>query len=113
MWGIFVRPDSTIQSVSDLKGKTIGISRYGSGSHLMSYVLADQQEWRVDDGDLTFEVVHNIQGLREGIKEKKIDAFLWENFMTKPHVDSGELRKVTTLKIDWRLALSRLLGLAL
>ncbi len=42
-WGIFVHPDAKdIQSVSDLKGKTVGISRFGSGSHLMSFVLADQ-----------------------------------------------------------------------
>eukprot|EP01119_Soliformovum_irregulare_P024098 TRINITY_DN8570_c0_g1_i10.p1 TRINITY_DN8570_c0_g1~~TRINITY_DN8570_c0_g1_i10.p1 ORF type:complete len:390 (-),score=122.92 TRINITY_DN8570_c0_g1_i10:616-1785(-) len=100
-WGIFVKPDSSIQSIADLKGKTIGISRIGSGSHLMSYVLADQQEWKVDDGDLKFEILNNITGLKEGIRDGKCDAFMWEQFMTKPYVDSGELRKIGVIVTPW------------
>jgi hypothetical protein len=40
-WAVVTGPQSPINSIDELKGKVIGISRYGSGSHLMSFVLAD------------------------------------------------------------------------
>ena len=43
-----------------------GISRQGSGSHLMSFVLAEQKEWNVDSGELKFEILNNIHGLVDG-----------------------------------------------
>lgn len=97
-WGIFVSPTSDIQSVDDLRGKVIGISRYGSGSHLMSFVLADQKEWNIEQGDLKFEIANNIDGLVEGIHTSKFHAFMWEQFMTKPYVDQGKLKKVGSTK---------------
>lgn len=60
----------------------------------MSFVLADQQDWNVERGDLKFEVANNISGLKDGIRNGTFDAFMWETFMTKPYVDSGELKKV-------------------
>lgn len=37
----------------------------------------------------------------KGIKSGKIDAFLWEEFTTKPYVDSGELRKIGCITTPW------------
>ncbi len=34
-----------LDSVADLKGTRVGVSRIGSGSYVMSYVLADQNGW--------------------------------------------------------------------
>ena len=36
------------QSVADLEGTPIGISRIGSGSQTMAYVMAQQQGWSTD-----------------------------------------------------------------
>ena len=41
-WGIHVPYQSNIQKMNDLKDKVFAISREGSGSHLMSFVKADQ-----------------------------------------------------------------------
>mmetsp|Transcript_20025 Transcript_20025/g.46793 ORF Transcript_20025/g.46793 Transcript_20025/m.46793 type:complete len:80 (+) Transcript_20025:175-414(+) len=43
-WGLHVRNDvEKFQSTDDLKNATFGISRFTSGSHLMSYVMASQK----------------------------------------------------------------------
>jgi len=34
-----------INGIGDLQGKKVGVSRIGSGSYVMSFVLADQQKW--------------------------------------------------------------------
>ena len=44
-WAISAGSPSAIHSTGDLKGGTFAISRYGSGSHLMAYVLAMQRGW--------------------------------------------------------------------
>ena len=45
IWGIHVAESSDYENIEDLKGKTAAISRYGSGSHLMAYVNAENQNW--------------------------------------------------------------------
>ena len=40
---------SGVNSVEDLKHQTIAVSRFTSGSHLMTCVLAAQRGWRQDD----------------------------------------------------------------
>lgn len=42
-WAAVAAPDSKIESLKDLKGKTFGISRFGSGSHIQSFVLASNE----------------------------------------------------------------------
>ena len=39
---------SEYQSITDLEGTPIGISRLGSGSQTMAYVMALQQGWATD-----------------------------------------------------------------
>jgi len=101
IWGVSVSPKSadTIKTLADLHGKRIGISRFGSGSHTMSYVMANLNH--IDSKDFTFVVKSNFEGLRQGIRDNEIDAFLWETFMTKPYYDSGVLRKLGEIKTPW------------
>lgn len=98
-WGIHVAAQAPHQSVEDLEGKTFGISRYTSGSHLMAYVNARQQGW--DTAQLQFEVVGNFEGARLAMQEGRIDAFMWEKYTTKPTVDSGEWRRVGVCVTPW------------
>jgi ABC-type nitrate/sulfonate/bicarbonate transport system substrate-binding protein len=99
-WGIHVDAKSDYNSLEDLKGTKAAISRYGSGSHLMSYVNAEQNNWDLES-DLKFEVIKNLEGAVEGLTSGKADYFMWEKFTTKPLVDNGTFRRVGNLPSPW------------
>jgi cyclopropane fatty-acyl-phospholipid synthase-like methyltransferase/ABC-type nitrate/sulfonate/bicarbonate transport system substrate-binding protein len=100
-WAVVTGPQSPTNSIDELKGKIIGISRFGSGSHLMSFVMADQKGWNVEAGDLTFAVNNDFAGLRTGVQSGATNAFMWETFMTKPYVDRKELKKIGEVVTPW------------
>ncbi len=99
LWGIHVAQASEFESVASLEGGIVAISRFGSGSHLMSFVLAEQQKWLT--GTLKFEVVHTIEGAIEALQNEKADYFLWERFTTKPLVDKGIFRRLGDCPTPW------------
>ncbi|UOX33395.1 substrate-binding domain-containing protein [Flavobacterium sediminilitoris] len=99
IWGIHVAKNSTFNSINDLENKKAAISRFGSGSHLMSYVNAQNNNW--DTSNLQFEIVNTIDGAVEALTSEKADYFMWERFMTKPLVDSGVFRKITDCPTPW------------
>tara|TARA_R110002050_G_scaffold24240_4_gene64831 strand:- start:9006 stop:9866 length:861 start_codon:yes stop_codon:yes gene_type:complete len=99
LWGIHVAAKSDYKALSDLKNKTAAISRYGSGSHLMAYVNAQNQGW--DTNELKFEVVDNLNGAVTSLTEGKSDYFMWERFTTKPLVDQGVFRRITDCPTPW------------
>lgn len=99
-WGIHVAHNSNYKSIEDIKGTKAAISRYGSGSHLMSYVNAENNDWNLEK-DLNFEVIKNLEGAIDGLTEKKADYFMWEKFTTKPLVDNGTFRRIGNLPTPW------------
>jgi len=99
LWGIHVPADSSYQKIEDLEGKIHAISRLGSGSHLMAYVNAHQQNWNLTD--LKFEIINNLIGARKALKNHQADAFLWEKYTTQPFVDNGEFRRVGVCPTPW------------
>lgn len=99
LWGIHVSAESSFDEVSQLKGKTAAISRYGSGSELMSYVNAAAQGW--PNESIAFEVVHTIDGAIEALSSGSADYFLWERFMTQPIVDRGIFRRIGVCPTPW------------
>ncbi|MFT4849863.1 MAG: sulfonate transport system substrate-binding protein [Sediminicola sp.] len=100
IWGIHVAQSSNYKSIEDLKGTTAAISRYGSGSHLMAYVNAENQNWDISK-DLGFQVIDNLDGAVQSLPHGEGDYFMWEKFMTKPHVDNGTFRKVGECPTPW------------
>lgn len=100
IWGIHVAYDSPYKTIEDLKGKKAAISRYGSGSHLMAYINAQNNNWDLDK-DLNFEVIKNLDGAVEGLINGKADYFLWEKFTTKPIVDDGKFRRISNCPSPW------------
>lgn len=78
-----------INSVSDLKGGKLGISRIGSGSYVMGFVLAEKQGWlKADEEPFEFKILNDFKRLRDGVNDGTADAFMWEIFTTKsvaPH----------------------------
>mgnify|MGYP003672374401 CR=1 FL=1 len=99
-WGIHVANSSSYKTINDIKGTKAAISRYGSGSHLMSYVNAENNNWDLEN-DLKFEVIKNLDGAVEGLTEGKADYFMWEKFTTKPLVDDGTFRRIANLPSPW------------
>ncbi|MFN3754041.1 substrate-binding domain-containing protein [Flavobacterium sp.] len=99
IWGIHVGANSSYQTLSDLENTKAAISRYGSGSHLMSYVNAQNQNWNTEQ--LQFEIVHTIDGAVEALTNGSADYFMWERFMTKPLVDKGVFRRIADCPTPW------------
>lgn len=99
-WGVHVAQNSTYKTVEDLKGTKAAISRYGSGSHLMAYINAQNHNWDLEK-DLDFEVIKNLDGAVEGLTNGKGDYFLWEKFTTKPLVDRGVFRRIDNCPSPW------------
>jgi ABC-type nitrate/sulfonate/bicarbonate transport system substrate-binding protein len=100
IWGIHTASDSKHHSIEDLKGSRAAISRFGSGSHLMAYVNAENQGWDINS-DLKFEVIKNLDGAVEGLTSGKADYFMWEKFTTKPLVDNGTFNCVGDCPTPW------------
>ena len=98
-WGIHVPFRSSIQTMDDLKDKTFAISREGSGSHLMSYVKADQEGWETDN--LKFNVVGDIYGGLWALEHNEAQAFLWEKYTTFPHTEQEKCRFIDEVVTPW------------
>jgi len=99
IWGIHVGANSDFKKLADLKNGKVAISRYGSGSHLMAYVNAQNQGW--DTKSLQFEIVNTLDGAVEALTNGTADYFMWERFMTKPIVDKGIFRRVADCPTPW------------
>ena len=99
IWGIHVDFNSKYFSINDLQNKKAAISRFGSGSHLMSMVNASNQGWIIDN--LQFEIVNTIDGAVNSLASQESDYFMWEKFMTKPLVDAEIFRKIADCPTPW------------
>jgi ABC-type nitrate/sulfonate/bicarbonate transport system substrate-binding protein len=98
-WGLHFPADQTIKKLSDLNGKTFAISREGSGSHLMAYVKAQQEQWSLDE--LKFNVVGDVYGGIWALNNGEAQGFLWEKFTTSPFVDQGKCRLLDEVFTPW------------
>ncbi|KAF8899931.1 hypothetical protein CPB84DRAFT_1962592 [Gymnopilus junonius] len=98
-WAVITGTKSKFNSIEDLKETTIGISRYGSGSYTMAYVMALQQGWPTDG--LKFQVNNDVRGLIDSVNDGSTSAFMWEWFTTKPFVDAGEARFIGSVPTPW------------
>ncbi|MFN6014175.1 MAG: ABC transporter substrate-binding protein, partial [Flavobacteriales bacterium] len=98
-WGIHVPFNSDIKTVDQLKGQTFAISREGSGSHLMSYIKADQEGWNTDQ--LKFSVVGDIYGGLWALENNEAQAFLWEKYTTFPYAEQGKCRYIDEVVTPW------------
>jgi ABC-type nitrate/sulfonate/bicarbonate transport system substrate-binding protein len=99
VWGIHVAANSIYQTLSELENTKVAISRIGSGSQLMAYVNASNQNW--DTKNLQFEIVNTIDGAVEALTNGAADYFMWERFMTKPLVDKGIFRRIADCPTPW------------
>lgn len=98
-WGVHVSAKSDFKEIDELENATAAISRFGSGSHVMSYVQARQRDW--DTNALQFEVVNTLENAVEALTKGKADYFMWEHFTTKPIVDAGVFRRLGDFPTPW------------
>lgn len=98
-WGIHVPANHSIQKLSDLNASTFAISREGSGSHLMSYVLAKREGW--EPSALSFNVVGDVYGGLWSLNHGEADGFLWEKYTTQPFVDQAKCKRIGEVYTPW------------
>ncbi|MFM7006777.1 MAG: substrate-binding domain-containing protein [Flavobacteriales bacterium] len=98
-WGIHAPTDNSIAHLNDLDGATFAISREGSGSHLMSYVLAQREGWEPDA--LSFNVVGDVYGGLWALNHGEAQAFLWEKYTTQPFVDQLKCKRIGEVYTPW------------
>ncbi|KAH8890138.1 periplasmic binding protein-like II [Thozetella sp. PMI_491] len=96
------RPE--IASVESLQGGKIGISRIGSGSYVMGFVLADKNGWLSAPETKPysdFVILNNFKNLRDAVNSGEADFFMWEHFTSKRYYDSSEIRRVGEIYTPW------------
>src|ERR1700710_929963 len=73
-WAISTGKNRDINAVDQLKGGKIGVSRIGSGSYVMPFVLADGLGWLSKSGDnpFTFTPLSTFENLRKGVNDGTI-----------------------------------------
>lgn len=102
-WAISTGAKRDINSVADLKNGKIGVSRIGSGSYVMGFVLADQNNWLSPSSPNPFEVIplQTFEKLRNGVNDSTADFFMWEHFTSKRYYDNGEIKRIGEIYTPW------------
>lgn len=99
-WGVHVGPHVTARTITDLAAThRFAISRFGSGSHLMAHVLADEVGFELAES--SFVVCGGIDGAIEALTTGHADVFLWERAMTAPFVRAGTILRVGIQASPW------------
>lgn len=98
-WGIHVSANQPNIELADLDSSTFAISREGSGSHLMSYVLAQREGW--ESSALSFNVVGDIYGGLWALNHGEANGFLWEKYTTQPFVDQNKCKRIGEVYTPW------------
>lgn len=103
-WAISTGIDNALNDKNDLAGKKIGVSRIGSGSYVMAYVLALQLGFKKPFFE-DFPVLSTFENLRDSVNKKEgvehSDAFMWEYFTTKRYYDNKEVKYIGDIYTPW------------
>jgi len=99
IWGVHTGAKNSLNNYSHIYNQRYAISRFGSGSHLMAIVDAHVNKRELKTGQ--FVPVQNLDGAIDSLTALKTDVFYWEKFMTKPYVDSGQLKRLGEYLTPW------------
>ena len=99
LWGVHMAGESPASSIEDVEGQRFAISRFGSGSELMSRVMAEERGWILNDD--SWVVVGGLDGALVALPEGDAEVFLWNMSMTQPHVDDGTFKRVGVFPTPW------------
>lgn len=98
-WGVHTGAKNELDNYQNIFSKTYGISRFGSGSHLMAIVDANSKGHRLSKEQ--FNIIKNLEGALTSLTSIESDVFYWEKFTTKPYVDSGQLKRIGEYLTPW------------
>ena len=99
LWGVHVAGASTADTIADVAGQRFAISRFGSGSELMSRVMAQDEGWTLTDE--SWVPVGNLDGALQALPAGDAEVFLWNMSMTQPHVTDGTFKRVGVVPTPW------------
>jgi len=114
-WAVIAGKNTKYNSIGDLRGSKIGISRHGSGSEIMSYYMVHlygegayhsngtEKDSIEPFGPVEFVVNNDFVTLRQSVNDGSTSVFLWEFFTTKPFTSAGtdEVRFIETVPTPW------------
>ena len=98
-WAVSTGISRDLHSLDELEGGKIGVSRIGSGSYVMSFVLALQKGFQRQFSD--YPVCNTFANLRQSVNSGDSDAFMWEYFTTKKYYDSKEIKMLGNIYTPW------------
>ena len=99
IWGIHIPGKSPVENLNQIENPKFLISRMGSGSHLMAFVLAQREGWNPEN--LEFKIVGNLDGALEAMNPETPEMFLWEKYTTKPWVISRDFKRIGEVPSPW------------
>ncbi|WP_291781032.1 ABC transporter substrate-binding protein [Cecembia sp.] len=99
IWGVHLSGKCMETKLNSLQNVPFLISRFGSGSHLMAYLLAKRENW--DLSSLIFEEIGDLEGAKKSFESSGPKLFLWEKFTTKPLVDAGLFKRIDEIPTPW------------
>lgn len=98
-WGIHTGLENSLQKKDFIFDKKHAISRFGSGSHLISIVNANSKNQQIAEDQFT--VINDINGAIKSLNALETDVFYWEKYTTKPYVDAGIIRRIDEYLTPW------------
>jgi sulfonate transport system substrate-binding protein len=99
IWGVYTGAKSDRHTLEFDTTSRIAISRFGSGSHIMPMIHAHRLHQTFQREQCV--VVNSLWGAVDSLTKLETDYFYWERFMTRPHVNSGELRMLGEFAAPW------------
>lgn len=100
-WAVITGSKSSYKSIDDIatSKSPIGISRIGSGSHVMASYMAFKHKW--ENKNIDYKICDSFENLRNSVNDGSASCFLWEWYTTKPFADSGEVRFIGSMPTPW------------
>lgn len=103
-WAISTGAKREINTAEELEGKRIGVSRIGSGSYVMSFVLGLELKFPTPFYE-KFPILSNFKNLRDSVNlvegVEPSEAFMWEYFTSKKYYDNNEIKQIGQIYTPW------------
>ncbi len=96
-WGIYCHSDNPNNSTTD-SALPLLVSRYGSGSHLIPFAKAHQEQYAYNP---EIKVISNLDGALQHFNKGNDGLFYWEEVTTEPFIATNSITKVGLFPAPW------------
>lgn len=87
-----------LTSIDQLEGKMCGVSRIGSGSHIMPKYMREEKGW---SKEFDYEVLDTFGNLRQAVNNQRADFFMWEYFTSLRYFENKEIKTLGEIDSPW------------